>query len=80
MPDKKISTQKNLCTVFTKVSCGSVFCMHSTGRHSVIRTSRSTPRYAFARVRVLRAYYAMFVSRYAARLNAYKKQTHKKLL
>ncbi len=44
-----------------------VSCMHSTGRHSVIRTSRSTPRYAFARIRILRAYYAMFVSRSAAR-------------
>ncbi len=29
-------------TVFTKVSCSYVFCMHSTGRHSVRRTSRNT--------------------------------------
>ncbi len=69
-----------VCTVFTKVSCTSVFCMHSTGRHSVIRTSRNTLVVReYARTRI-EAYYAMFVSRYAARLNAYKKQRYKKLL
>ena len=40
----------------------------------VLRTSRSTLRYAFTRIRVLRAYYAMFVSRYSAQQKAYKKQ------
>ncbi len=55
-------------TVFTKVSCTYVFCMYSTGRHSVILTSRNTLVVReYARTRI-GAYNAMFVSRYAARL------------
>ncbi len=50
--------------------------MQAAGRPIALRSSRGTFRYAFLRVRVLlRAYYAMFVSRYFAIKKQTKKQT-----
>ncbi len=48
------------------VSCPCCFLYAFYWATVVLRTSRSTLRYAFACIRVLRAYYAMFVSFYAS--------------
>ena len=74
MRQDQISFKISITTVSTKVSCTSCFLYAFYRAASVLRTPRSTLRYASARIRVLRAYYAMFVSRYSARQKAYKKQ------
>ena len=63
-----------IAIVWTEVSCPSCFLYTFYRAASVLRTSCSTLRYTFARVHVLRAHYAMFVSCYSAQQKAYKTQ------